>query len=753
MRTSPGRPQELQNTSSLKTQQEPGGQGTFTITDNRPSTVYQRKLRETMNNHTAGHTLPIQRNTPKGSSRFRQIATAMGAKHGVDTSGLVATHNSSFPGKLNAEATIQGNKIHFAPGMDNDHNIKHEVAHAIDNTLKGTPKGDKVVNGQKVDTTREKIVERMAKDDVRSSIVPRRAVTGKGDKSYPIQRKPLNTWEERTEKNIAYEMDFISLLYGNSPTTLADRMLMSSNKVFQYGKEPATDEQVEIMGSASYLRKRKHDWREELEKRKNGSYAEQLQPWEHFQQEVEELTKPHSESEPPWYLDLMNGYFSKSDAHSDLITKARDAYKFPKKDDPQQILGMTYHRDTHLSENKKVDALKELTQLGPGCIYMYKDLNGREFHVLTDQEDEDEVYEEDNDFYSQWEMAGRVIYSKGIPFLVENQEYIFCEDDRSLLISKVGPENENITIDNYNFNSVRFFSLAVYNAIVLPNIAVGHYGEKDMPVIRNRDDNYQPGLDDTTLGEIRARTQSVDHLEYLLGPHQNGLNIRELGWPIFVSFHRRFGGDILFKEAFQPFQEPSGYTNLIPPGKDVNTKDPYWYYDLQRDSPGRFVAGRSNSTLNYIQTVTLLWSMGKITIQEAMDVIAFIVADMVVTGNHSMPECMMTVIRVADRVEPWANTKLNLQKPEQVLHTWLILVDDITRKDMLQNTHDALVNLISKEHKDYKLLKVLTALGKAIRGDDMPADDNVEGWEVDPNLTNREVHDALGIPRSIRGLV
>ena len=158
--------QDEQKATVPKVTRESSAEGTATIADNRPSTIYQRKLRETMNNHTAGHTLPIQRNTPKGSSRFRQIATAMGAKHGVDTSGLVATHNSSFPGKLNAEATIQGNKIHFAPGMDNDHNIKHEVAHAIDNTLKGTPKGDKVVNGQKVDTTRERVADRMAGEPI-----------------------------------------------------------------------------------------------------------------------------------------------------------------------------------------------------------------------------------------------------------------------------------------------------------------------------------------------------------------------------------------------------------------------------------------------------------------------------------------------------------------------------------------------------------------------------------------------------------
>ncbi|MEM9687659.1 MAG: hypothetical protein AAF934_12180, partial [Bacteroidota bacterium] len=156
--------QEQQRIIIPKLQKEPSTGGTATIADNRPATVYQRKLQETMRTHTAQKASPMQRKTPKGSSRFQQIATVMGEQHGVDTSGLEATHNSSFPAKLNAEATIQGNKIHFAPGMDTDYNIRHEVAHAIDNTINGTPKGDQLVNGQKVDTTREKIVDRMARE-------------------------------------------------------------------------------------------------------------------------------------------------------------------------------------------------------------------------------------------------------------------------------------------------------------------------------------------------------------------------------------------------------------------------------------------------------------------------------------------------------------------------------------------------------------------------------------------------------------
>ena len=220
-------PREHQSAVTPKVQQEPGTGGTATIADHRPSTIRQRELREamhnsprvtqlrekqammnssprvqqhatlraTMNAHAATNALPVQRKAPKGSFRFQQLATAMGAQHGVDTSGLVATHNSSFPGKLNAEATIQGNNIHFAPGRDTNYNIRHEVAHAIDNTLNGTPKGDRVVNGQKVDTTREKVVDKMARNPVSALPTPSVSVQRKISKdslhtgnTTPVQR-------------------------------------------------------------------------------------------------------------------------------------------------------------------------------------------------------------------------------------------------------------------------------------------------------------------------------------------------------------------------------------------------------------------------------------------------------------------------------------------------------------------------------------------------------------------------------------
>ena len=166
MQTRATAPQDKQNSATPRVTKESSNGGTATFVDNRPSTVTQRKLQEAMTVQRTTTKPPQDRRAPQGSARFQQIATAMGHRYGVDTSGLVATHNSSFPATLNAEATIQGNKIHFAPGRDTDYNMKHEVSHAIDNALHGTPPGGIAVSGKRVDTTREKVVDRMAKDTI-----------------------------------------------------------------------------------------------------------------------------------------------------------------------------------------------------------------------------------------------------------------------------------------------------------------------------------------------------------------------------------------------------------------------------------------------------------------------------------------------------------------------------------------------------------------------------------------------------------
>lgn len=137
---------------------------------------------------------------PQGSAKFQEIATTMGAEYGVDTSSLKATHNSSFPATVNAEATIQGSKIDFAPNKDTEANIKHEVGHAIDNAKNGTPRGDKMVNGQMVDTTREVAVDAMMNVPLQRKAENARAVAINTGSNVLIQRT-VEEAREYVERN------------------------------------------------------------------------------------------------------------------------------------------------------------------------------------------------------------------------------------------------------------------------------------------------------------------------------------------------------------------------------------------------------------------------------------------------------------------------------------------------------------------------------------------------------------------------
>ncbi len=163
-----------QSANNAVAQKQSHGTATFEFVDNRPEAVAQLRgfqdmadnssqanqavqLQTMANHHSEQQQSPVQRQPSKSG----EIAQAMGQQHGVDTSALTFKHNSSFPASVGAAATIQGKEIHFGPGHDSTKNIKHEVGHAIDNAINGTPKGDTVVNGQKVDATREAAADRM----------------------------------------------------------------------------------------------------------------------------------------------------------------------------------------------------------------------------------------------------------------------------------------------------------------------------------------------------------------------------------------------------------------------------------------------------------------------------------------------------------------------------------------------------------------------------------------------------------------
>lgn len=104
---------------------------------------------------------PVQRKRNSGGvePHIQQYAAQ---KYGADLSKVSIVENSSFPASVNAKATIQGNSIHVAPGESST--VKnHEIGHAIDNQLNGTPKADSKVNGQAVNTdqTRENAADRI----------------------------------------------------------------------------------------------------------------------------------------------------------------------------------------------------------------------------------------------------------------------------------------------------------------------------------------------------------------------------------------------------------------------------------------------------------------------------------------------------------------------------------------------------------------------------------------------------------------
>lgn len=121
----------------------------------RPEDKKIAQLQALADTHTPAQRFPIQRQPT-------DLKTQMGATHGVDLSGIKEIPNSSFPASVGALATIQGNRIHYAPSQFTTANRRHELGHAIDNAKNGTPKGDTIVNGKNVDTTRENAAQKIA---------------------------------------------------------------------------------------------------------------------------------------------------------------------------------------------------------------------------------------------------------------------------------------------------------------------------------------------------------------------------------------------------------------------------------------------------------------------------------------------------------------------------------------------------------------------------------------------------------------
>lgn len=175
----------------------------------------------------------ISEDQPKGSVAFQQIASQMGAQHGVNTSVLQAKHNSDFPATVDADATIQGNQVDFAPGKDTSQNMRHEVAHYIVNSQRGTPPtADKTVNGQKVNTTDEQKADQLA--------------------GMPLQRMETpDTARERDHQALTNHTGFPvqrTIMNGQYPLISKSAAQMRIEKLFKQKqeREPNSSEQAKI---------------------------------------------------------------------------------------------------------------------------------------------------------------------------------------------------------------------------------------------------------------------------------------------------------------------------------------------------------------------------------------------------------------------------------------------------------------------------------------------------------------------------
>jgi hypothetical protein len=196
-----------------------------------------------------------------------------------------------------------------------------------------------------------------------------------------------------------------------------------------------------------------------------------------------------------------------------------------------------------------------------------------------------------------------------------------------------------------------------------------------------------------------------------LGPTRTRLNFTEAGWDVSVQPYRRLGGDAMFNEAAHPERKP--YHGQLPVPSTVDVSDPNWYYDLTDAMPDRFVGGRSSSAALYMSAATMLLHEDRLSFEEASDTMAFAIADMVVSGEHSLPECMTSVVMAAGSSQPWQDTPLNLSKETPPLTAWLHLVSPQTRDEMKTDARTALLQVLANPTPDPKLVKNLTMLLKA----------------------------------------
>ncbi|MCG8686828.1 MAG: DUF4157 domain-containing protein, partial [Desulfobacterales bacterium] len=127
MKTQTDKIQEQKNENSSKVQQEFGTGGNALLTDNRASTVVQRKLKETMN--TSPGVESIANKIENKTGLPIDLKTGMEKLSGYSMDDVRVHYNSSKPAQLKAYAFAQGTNIHLGPRQEK--HLAHELGHVV----------------------------------------------------------------------------------------------------------------------------------------------------------------------------------------------------------------------------------------------------------------------------------------------------------------------------------------------------------------------------------------------------------------------------------------------------------------------------------------------------------------------------------------------------------------------------------------------------------------------------------------------
>lgn len=123
-----------QSSTVLQAKYEPSNGGTATIEDNRPETILQRKLQETMRN-SSGNIHQVASEGVQGSGsrlpHFYKIQKSFGQHDISAVQAFTDTKAASASHAIGASAYTTGNKIAFTSKSPDLHTAAHEAAHAV----------------------------------------------------------------------------------------------------------------------------------------------------------------------------------------------------------------------------------------------------------------------------------------------------------------------------------------------------------------------------------------------------------------------------------------------------------------------------------------------------------------------------------------------------------------------------------------------------------------------------------------------